>query len=112
MASTGSSSESGSTVEERLDTLEHAMDRIKIQAGNQDQRLQETTVAGEKSWNRLNEDLRKLRADHSASSENLQEFKDETHTSFKDVANLHGDFGNLLSALEKAVSKLIAKLDK
>ena len=109
MASTGSSSESGPTIEERLDTLEHAMDRLKIQADNQDQRLQETTVAGEKSWNRLNEDLRKLQADHLAA---LEEIKEDVHTSLKDVANVHGEFGNRINALELAVNKLIEKLDK
>ena len=88
------------------------MGRIKVRVDQQDKLLQATTQAREKTQDILNEDIKKLQADHSASSENLQEFKDETHTSFKDVGNLQGDFGNLLSALDKVVSKLIAKLDK
>ena len=102
----------GPTVEERLDTLENAMDRLRIQANNQDQRLQTTIEAGEKSWNMLNEDLRKLHADLSAPLENLEEFKEGVFTSFKDVANAHRDFGNRISALEVAVNKLLAKMDK
>ena len=112
MASLGSFSDSGPTVEERLDTLENAMDRLRIQANNQDQRLQTTIEAGEKSWNMLNGDLRKLRADLSAPSENLEEFKEGVFTSFKDVANAHRDFGNHISALEVVVNKLLAKMDK
>ena len=60
----------------------------------------------------LNEDLRKLCADLSAPSENLEEFKEGVFTSFKDVENTHGDFGNRINALEVAVNKLLAKMDK
>ena len=77
----------------------------------QDKLLQATNQAREKTWDILNEDIRKLCADHSASTENLEDFKEEVHTSFKDVANTQGDFGKRISALETAVSKLIAKLD-
>ena len=112
MDSRGSSSESGPTAEERLDTLENAMGRLRARADRQDQALQLTIQDGEKSWDLLNDDIRKLRADLSASSENLEDVKEEVHTGFKDVANTQGDFGNRLSALEKAVNKLFAKLDK
>ena len=74
--------------------------------------LQTTNKAGEQAWDLLNKDIRKLREDHSASTENLDDFKEETRTSFKDVANAHGDFGNRISALEVAVNKLLAKMDK
>ena len=112
MVSLGSSSDSGPTVEERLDTLENAMDRLRGRANNQDQLLQSTIQAGEKSWDILNEDIRKLRADMSAPARNLEEFKESVHTSFKDVANTQGDFGNRIAALEVAVNMLLAKLDK
>ena len=54
---------------------------------NHDKLLQDSNKAGEQSWDLLNKDLRKLREDHSASAENLEDFKEETCTSFKDVAN-------------------------
>ena len=88
------------------------MGRLRARLDNQDKLLQATTKAGEQTWDLLNEDLRKLRADHEASTENLEDFKEETHTSFKDAANIQGDFGKCISALETAVSKLMAKIGK
>ena len=112
MASLGSYLDLGLIVEERLDTLGNAMDRFRGQMNNQDQMLQSTIQDGEKSWDILNEDIRKLRADMSAPARNLEEFKESVHTSFKDVANTQGDFENRIAALEVAVNKLLAKLDK
>ena len=88
------------------------MGRLRGRVDKQDKLLQATNQAGEQTWDILNEDIKKLRADHSASLENLQDFKEEVHTSFKDVANTHGDFGKHISTLEKAVSNLMAKPDK
>ena len=88
------------------------MDRLKLQIDIQDQRLQETKVAGEQSWNLLNEDIKKLRADLSASLENMEEFKEDVQTDFKDNANTHGDFGKRICALEQLVNKLLVKMDK
>ena len=88
------------------------MGRLRARLDNQDKLLQATTKAGEQTWDLLNEDLRKLRADHEASTENLEDFKEETRTSFKDAANIQGDFGKRISALETAVSKLMAKIGK
>ena len=63
------------------------MGRLRARVDKQDKLLQVTNQAGEQTWDILNEDIRKLRADHSASAENLEDFKEEVHTSFKDVAN-------------------------
>ena len=88
------------------------MGRLRARLDNQDKLLQATNKAGEQTWDLLNEDIRKLRVDHSSSTENLDEFKEETRTNFKDVANTQGDFGKRISDLETAVSKLMAKLGK
>ena len=93
MASHSSSSGSGPSVEDRIDSLETSMGRLRARLDSQDKRLQATSQAGEKTWDILNEDIRKLREDHSASSKNLENFKDEVRTGFKDAANTHGDFG-------------------
>ena len=77
-----------------------------------DNKLEEVSHAGEKTWDLLTEDLRKLRAEQSTSSEKLEEFKDEVRTGFKDEANMLGDFGKRLSDLETAVEKLASKLNK
>ena len=87
------------------------MGRLRAKLDDQDKKLQVVTKAGEQSWDLLNKDLRQLRADLSASTDKLKDFKDETRTSFKDAAITHGDFGKRISALETAVSKLKAKLD-
>ena len=97
---------------DRIEALENSMGRLRAYLDNQDKLLKATTKAGEQSWDLINEDLRKLRADHEASTENVEDFKDETRTSFKDAANIHGDFGKQISALEKAISKLMAKIGK
>jgi len=112
MDSRGSSSDSGLSVEERLDALETALGRLRARADRQDQKLQATIQAGEQSWDLLNEDIRKLREEISVSSGNIEDFKEDVQTSFKDAANRHGNFGNRICTLEKAVNKLIAKVDK
>ena len=86
------------------------MGRLRTRLDNQDKLLQDSNKAGEQSWDLLNKDLRKLREDHSASAENLEDFKEETCTIFKDVANAQGDFMKRISALEIEVAKLMTKL--
>ena len=88
------------------------MGRLRARLDSQDKLLQATSKAGEQTWDLLNKDIRKLQADHSSSTENLEDFKEETRTSFKDAANIQGDFGKRISALETGVSKLMAKLGK
>ena len=109
MASEGSSS-SEISAEVRIGSLESSMGRLRAKLDNQDKKLQDVTKAGEQTQDLLNKDLRQLREDLSASTEKLEDFKDETRTSFKDAAITHGDFGKRISALESAVSKLMAKL--
>ena len=87
------------------------MGRLRAKLDDQDNKLQDVTKAGEQTWDLLNKDLRQLRADLSASTEKLEDFKDEMRTSFKDAAVTHGDFGKRISTLETTVSKLKAKLD-
>ena len=74
MASHGSSS-FGPSADERIKSLETSMGRLRARLDNQDKLLQATNKAGEQTWDLLNEDIRKLRVDHSASTENLDEFK-------------------------------------
>ena len=107
-----SSSSSGPLVENWIDSLETSMGRLRARLDSQDKKLEATSHAGEKTWDLLNEDLRKLREYHSASSERMEDFKEEVRTGFKDAANTHGDFGKCISSLETVVAKLIAKLDK
>ena len=70
------------------------MGRLRALLDQQDNLLKESNQAGEKAWDIINGDLRKLRADHESSTENMENFKEEAQTNFKDVANVHGNFGN------------------
>ena len=110
MATTSSSS--GISVEGRLAEIESSLGRLRGRVDRHDNKLEEVSHAGEKTWDLLNEDLRKLRAEQSTSSEKLEEFKDEVRTGFKDEANMLGDFGTRLSDLETAVANLASKLNK
>ena len=74
-----------------------------------EKKLEDSTKAGDKTWDLLNANIRKLRDDHAASAEKMKDFKAEVRTGFKDEANVHGDFGKRLNALEKAVAKLELK---
>ena len=107
-----SSSSSGPSVEDRIEALETSMGRLRGWLDSQDKKLEEASLAGEKSRDLLNEDVRKLREDHAASSKRMEDFKDEVRTGFKDAVNTHGDFGKRISALETIVAKLVAKMDK
>ena len=108
MASDDSSS-SGVNAETRIGSLEAAMGRLRFQMEGNDKKLDAVSKAGEKSWDLLNNELRQLRADLTG---NLNEFKDETRTNFKDEANTHGYFSNRISVLEIEVAKLKSKIEK
>ena len=111
MASNSSSS-SGLSMDAQIEALESSMGRIRACLDGHEKKLEESSKAGDKTWDLLNEDIRKLRDDHAASAEKMKEFKDEVRTGFKDEANIHGDFGKRITALETVVAKLVAKLDK
>ena len=104
-----SSSSSGLSVEARIQELESAMGRIRGRMAGFENKLEESSKAGNKSWDLLNADIRKLREDHAASAEKMKDFKAEVCTGFKDEANVHGYFGKRLTALEKSVAKMELK---
>ena len=107
MASEDSSS-SGVNAETRIGSLEAAMGQLRIKLDANDKKIDVVSKAGEKSWDLLNTELRQLRDDLSG---NLNDFKEETRTTFKDEANIQGDFGNRISTLELEVAKLKSKLE-
>ena len=87
------------------------MGRLRAKLDDQDKKLQVVTKAGEQSSDLRNKDLWQLRANLSASTDKLKDFKDETRTGFNDAVITHGYFGNRITALETAVAKLKAKLE-
>ena len=71
--------------------------------------MDDSNKAANKAWDLLNADLRKLREEQSGTAGKLKNFKAEVRAGFKDDANVHGDFGKHLTALEDAVAKLDLK---
>ena len=76
MASNSSTS-SGLSMESHIAALETSMGRLRGRLESQDKKLEEASQVGNKSWDLLNEDIRKLREDEAASSERMEDFKDE-----------------------------------
>ena len=68
LAMVTTSSSSGISVEGRLAEIESSLGRLKGRMDSHDNKLEELSHAGEKTWDLLNEDLRKLRSEQSASS--------------------------------------------
>ena len=112
MSSPSSSTSSGLSIEAHLDALESEIGRLRRRIDRQDQQINTNSQASDQSWNLLNEDIRKIRVEVSASAENVEDLKDEIQTSFKDAANTHGNLGKRICDLEKQVSNLIAKMNK
>ena len=107
-----SSSESGPSVEDRMEALESALSRLRARVDQQNKQLQDNIKAGERAWDILNEDIRKLRDDLSSTAGSVEDLKEDTQTEFKDEAIVHGNFGNRICALEEAISRIQAKIDK
>ena len=59
----------------------------------------------------FNKDLCKLREEFESTSEGHADFKEDVFTQIKDVANMFGDFGRRIAALELAVKKILTKMD-
>ena len=57
---------------------------------------------GVRRWETLNQDLSKLR----------EELTNETDAQFKDVANVHGNFGKRFNMLEVKVEKITGEWNK
>ena len=104
-----SSSSSGLFVEARLQEVESALGRIRGSMSGLEKSLDDSNKAANKSWDLLNADLRKLREDQAGTAGKMKSFKAEVRAGFKDEANVHGDFGRRLVALEEAVAKLDLK---
>ena len=105
----GSSSSSGISVEARLQEVESSLRRIRGRMSGLEKSMDDSNKAANKAWDLLNADLRKLREEQSGTAGKLKNFKAEVRAGFKDEANVHGDFGNRLTALEDAVAKLDLK---
>jgi len=70
--------------------------RLKAVVREQARSMLNNDFSGEQRYDLLVQDLKDLREDLTSDSD----------AQFKDVANVHGDFGNRLSRLEAKIDKL------
>ena len=101
-----SSSSSGLSVEARLQEVESSLGRIRGRMSGLEKSMDDSNKVANKAWDLLNADLRKLREDQAGNAGKMKSLKAEMRAGFKDDANVHGDFGRRLVALEEAVAKL------
>ena len=110
MASVGSSS-TPMSVEVRLAEIQQSLDALKLQADAHGNLLRSNIDEDNKQWKKYSSELRSLKNDFKDSKGEMNYFKDVVYSQFKDAANVSGDFGNRIIALETAVNKLIEKLN-
>ena len=96
-------------MEARLQEVESALGRIRGSMSGLEKSLDDSNKAANKAWDLLNADLRKLREDQAGNARKMKSLKTEMRAGFKDDANVQGDFGRRLAALEEAVEKLDLK---
>ena len=104
-----SSPSSGLSVEARLQEVESSLGRICGRMSGLEKPMDDSNKATNKAWDLVNADLRKLREDQAGTAGKMKSFKAEVRSGFKDEANVQGDFGRRLVALEEAVAKLDLK---
>ena len=108
MASVGSSSNPLS-VEERLSEIQQSLDALKIKSDAQGNLLKSNVEEDHKQWKKFSSELRSLKNDLKEAKGGMDYFQDVVFSQFKDAANVTGDFGNRISALETAVNKIMEK---
>jgi hypothetical protein len=91
-----SSSKPGPSLEERLGEMQMELIKLKAVVREQARSMLNNDFVGEQRYDLLVQDLKNLREDLTSDSD----------AQFKDVANVHGDFGKRLSKLEAKIDKL------
>ena len=110
MASVGSSSNRLS-VEERLADIQQSLDALKLKSDEQGKSLKSNAEEDLKHWKNFSTELRSLKNDLKDSKGEMKYYQDVVFSQFKDAANVTGDFGNRITALETAVNNIIEKFN-
>ena len=103
------SSTNPQTAEERLADIQQSLDALKLQADAHGNLLRSNIDEDNKQWKKYSSELRSLKNDFKDSKGEMNYFKDVVFSQFKDAANISGDFGNIIFALETTVNKLMEK---
>ena len=108
MDSIGSSSNS-QTVEERLADIQQSLDALKLKTDVQGKSIKSNADEGLQHWKNFSTELRSLKNELKDSKGEMNYYKDVVFSQFKDAANVTGDFGNRITALETAVKQIMEK---
>ena len=117
------SSGSGMSVDQRIESLENRIAEIRGRVERQERLRRENKESVDSSWDLLNTDIRLLRTEHEAHRQETeahqQDIREEATTGFKDVAVTLGEFGQRiadlevrLDTMETPMGKLASKLEQ
>ena len=98
-------------MEERLAEIQQSLDALKLKSDEQGNLLKANVEEDHKQWKKFSSELRSLKNDLKESKGGMDYFQDVVFSQFKDAANVTGDFGNRISALETIVNKIMEKFN-
>ena len=110
MASVGSSS-NPQTVEEKLADIQQSLDALKLKSDEQGKTINSNAEEDLKHWKNFSTELRSLKSALKDSKGEMKYYRDVVFSQFKDAANVSGNFGNRITALETTVNKIMEKFN-
>ena len=96
-------------MEEILADIQQSLDALKLKTDEQGKSIKSNADEGLQHWKNFSTELRSLKNDLKDSKGEMNYYKDVVFSQFKDGANVTGDFGNRIIALETAVNKIMEK---
>ena len=110
MASVGSSS-NPYIVEEKLADIQQSLDALKLKSDEQGKTINSNAEEDLKHWKNFSTELHSLKSALKDSKGEMKYYRDVVFSQFKDAANVIGNFGNRITALESAVNKIMEKFN-
>ena len=109
MASAGSSSNPKSD-EDRIASIQASLDALKLKTDDQGTSINANAADARNQWRLFATELQTLKDGLKDTKGDVNYYKDVIFTEFKDAANVTGNFGTRIAALESAVQKILEKL--
>ena len=96
-------------MEEILADIQQSLDALKLKTDEQGKSIKSNADEGLQHWKNFSTELHSLKTDLKDSKGEMNYYKDVVFSQFKDAANVIGDFGNRITALETTVNKIMEK---
>ena len=109
MASAGSSSNPKSA-EDRLANIQYSLDALKLKTDEHGTSINSNAADARNQWKTFATELQTLKDGLKDTKGDVNYYKDVIFTEFKDAANVTGNLGTRIAALESAVQKILEKL--